>query len=335
MSALSIAFDITIVGALALPWALLIVHLFYFEGEDKLKTLVDWIENPQQAAAAGVMVFALTYTMGSVVSRLAYDVANDDDLSLVIGHRILRVGANQNRIVAKGYCEADRNQLLRAGPENPALEEKVSQFRLHKTDGGCDHVMRWMSLTKFLELDDALRETTGDIFGLQENALMLKGEDPTLRLRQLHDQIMVLRGAGFDGLIASALCLFGWGLKVRKYWPRSPWRWILATTPGLFAAVGVVALRNHFEDGAGSDPPYMEVCLILLGAAGAWLLWKPRANDAGPTGTPDGIFRGWAPVTLLSAVLTVVVIMGWWSTQVAYTQRVIYSYDSQGITAGK
>jgi hypothetical protein len=36
MGALTIAFDTTIVGALALPWVVLMVHLFFFRGERAL-----------------------------------------------------------------------------------------------------------------------------------------------------------------------------------------------------------------------------------------------------------------------------------------------------------
>ena len=35
MGALTIAFDTIIVGALALPWVVLAIHLFYFEGENQ------------------------------------------------------------------------------------------------------------------------------------------------------------------------------------------------------------------------------------------------------------------------------------------------------------
>ena len=36
MGALTIAFDITIVGALAPPWVVLVLHLLFFEGENRL-----------------------------------------------------------------------------------------------------------------------------------------------------------------------------------------------------------------------------------------------------------------------------------------------------------
>jgi hypothetical protein len=45
VGALSIAFDTTIVGALALPWVLLIIHLFFLEGENRLEGILTWLKS--------------------------------------------------------------------------------------------------------------------------------------------------------------------------------------------------------------------------------------------------------------------------------------------------
>ena len=135
MGALSIAFDITIVGALALPWVLLIVHLFFFEGENKLGELLAWIKKQDQAAVAGVVLFAIAYTLGSAVSRIAYDVSNDDDLHIQIGRWILRVGATQDRILTSVYCDRDYNGLLRAGPRIRRCRKKFRRSRRRRKIG--------------------------------------------------------------------------------------------------------------------------------------------------------------------------------------------------------
>jgi len=330
MGALSIAFDITIVGALALPWVLLIVHLFFFEGENKLGELLAWIKKQDQAAVAGVVLFAVAYTLGSAVSRIAYDVSNDDDLHIQIGRWILRVGATQDRVLTSLYCDRDYNGLLRAGAENPALQEKISTFQAQKKDWLCQQALSWIATSRRDGKEENLSGTAADIFGLQESAMLLKGEDPTLRLRQQHDQIMVLRGAAFNAMLACAFCVFGWGQSVRRRNPRSAGRWILAMSPVVFLWVGLLAYRHHYQHRAGSDPPYMEWCLLFVGIAGACLLWKRGTRPAGasePNGHPC---RGWPTYALLSGLLMAAAVMGWWSSQVAYTQQVIYSYDSRG-----
>jgi hypothetical protein len=80
MGALTIAFDITIVGALALPWVILVIHLFFFEGENRILEVFRWVQDSKMTAVAGVLLFTVAYTLGSVVSRLGQDFFNDDDL---------------------------------------------------------------------------------------------------------------------------------------------------------------------------------------------------------------------------------------------------------------
>ena len=42
MGAFSIAFDIIIVGALALPWVLLVIHLFFSTNVSRVRSLLHW-----------------------------------------------------------------------------------------------------------------------------------------------------------------------------------------------------------------------------------------------------------------------------------------------------
>ncbi len=70
MGALAIAFDITIVGALALSWVLLVVRLLFVNGENRLGKVLDWVKDQEQPAVVGVLLFAMTYTLGSAVSRI-------------------------------------------------------------------------------------------------------------------------------------------------------------------------------------------------------------------------------------------------------------------------
>ena len=87
----------------------------------------------------------------------------------------------------------------------------------------------------------------------------------------------------------------------------------------------------------------MEFTLLLLAAAGAWLLWrkpKPRINGTAGTTTSQPSWQKrrpsqigwldahWPPLVVVSAILTAAAILGWWSTEVLYAEQVIYSYDS-------
>ena len=289
MGALTIAFDITIVGALALPWVLLAIHLFFFEGENLLEDALQWVKDKEQQAAVGVLLFAMTYTLGSAVSRTAHDFFNDDDLRLQVDGQLFRVGVTEDRIVARAYCEASGDNLLPPATDNPAIADKINTFQKQKTDPSCRRALRWTEHHMYVKTDDDLIDTAHDLFSLQENSLLLRGEDSTLRLRQLHDQIMVLRGAAFNGFIGFSLCLFAWGATLRREHRRPEHRrsWLhlpLLAAPAVYLAVALIATVNHFRERAPSDPPYMEFTVMLLALVGVWLVWKtpapPKQADA-------------------------------------------------------
>src|SRR5208282_5606842 len=111
MGALTIAFDTVIVGALALPWVLLLLHLFFSKDEEGLVAHLKkqpWINNQGLTAVAGVLLFAMAYTLGSAVSRIAQDFFNDDDLHVP---NLLRMAMTEDRIIASVYCDTDRSHL--------------------------------------------------------------------------------------------------------------------------------------------------------------------------------------------------------------------------------
>jgi hypothetical protein len=338
MGALTIAFDITIVGALALPWVYLVIHLFFSEGENHIQQALNWVNKHKAQVPAGILLFAMTYTLGSAVSRIAQDFFNDDDLYVQTDGHLLRWPVTEDRIRAHVYCDDDKQDLL---PNNPkeadsamareirdlqslllpgdpdcAMARKIWDLRRHNPESACKAVMSaWIPWNKE-DNPNGLVKIATHIFGIQENTLMDKG-DYSARLRQLHDQIMVLRGASFSGLIAFSLCLFAWGAILTcnpapadkagsrneigshdKPAPRGPpsgdnphpWvRWILAVAANVFAllltAVALIALVHHIAEGHlrfPPDPPYMEFTLFLLAGAGLVLLLPSLLWDSLP-----------------------------------------------------
>jgi hypothetical protein len=393
MGALTIAFDTTVVGALALPWVVLVVHLFFFDGQNRIDQALRWIKDQQAQAAAGVLLFAMTYTLGSAVSRIAQDCFNDDDLHLrIFGLSIVRDVVTENRILTRVYCESDSNFLLPEEKSNVALSWKIAQFREQsclctqahaswvrvKAKGGdladaaqpvvaevtavpasagpsgaassnagspCKASENPTDESQLSEEEQERRKeerfikSAADILGLQENALMEKGQDYSVRLRQLHDQVMVLRGAAFNGVLGLSLSLFAWEAVLRRKKPGSWVRWAFVALPAFYIFVGVIATRHHFADGFPPDPPYMEFTLFLLAAVGGWSLIRPLApastaeehrGTAASSCLPE---KHWLRIILLSAALTIGAFLGWWSTEMLYAQQVIYSYDTQGATA--
>ncbi len=340
MGALTIAFDTILVGALALPWVVLLIHLFCFEGENRVGSFLNWLKKQEQPAAVGVLLFAMAYTMGSAVTRVAQDFFNDGDLRLQLGRRLLHESVTEDRILTRVYCSSYDNHLLQA-EGNPTLAEKIKEFQAQRSR--CSLPLGGLSSHKYEQQDDTFIETVADIFGLQENALMEKGGDYTARLRQIHDQVMVLRGAAFNGVIGFSLCVFALGAALRREKPGSWLSLVVIPVPALVFAVAVIALNNHYQEHLPADPPYMEFTLLLLSLVGAWLVWK-RPSPLSPARLQGLRDRGtkcswqkeqWAKLVLLSAILTLAAFLGWWSSEVIYGEQVIYSYDSQGITAAQ
>jgi hypothetical protein len=350
MGALTLAFDTVITGALALPWVLLFLRVFFPAPEGRTSSWLAWIGKQNQPAAAGVLLFTLTYSIGSVVTRIAQDFFNDDDLHIDVGHHIFRVGVTEDRIRTYAYCKhVDDPQLLRAQANDLSLAQKIQTFQ-NDARPLCWQTLKWSARLSMGQKDDELNKIARDIFGLQENTLLLKGTDQTLRLRQMHDQYMVLRGAAFNGVIAFSLCLFGWIAALRRTEPNSRILWVLSVFPCLYLGAFTVAVINHIADRSVSDPPYMEFTLLLLAGAGLCaFLWPPKPPEANPDdgGAQNQVaqpgvlslpkqprtnlwnMKQWASYALLCFLLTLTVSLGWWSTEVLYAEQVIYSYDSQ------
>jgi hypothetical protein len=383
MGALTIAFDTIIVGALALPWVYLVLHLFFFAGEvrflrwfgvpderqseeqKKQKNAESpdgkWTNNQLTVAAVSILLFAATYTLGSSIERVAQDFFNDDDLRIPW---IFRMTITEDRIIAHVYCESDESLLMPSATPSPALKRRFDSFwgPNHQKPEACQAMLNGFGSHASFKTgpnreDRAqkdLKKLTWDIFGIEENGLLLKGEDDTLRLRQLHDQIVVLRGAAFNCLIAGSLCLFAWGVKAKLKNHKK--RGILMFVPVVFLVFSALAVYDHFHvEQDFDDPPYMEFSLLAIGGVGVFMLWlkrwpklegseterplaaKEQSSETKAAGwkpralnTSDGCFLRWkwGMMSFVFAFLFAAGVLGWWATEVLYVQQVIYSYNS-------
>ncbi|PYX49129.1 MAG: hypothetical protein DMG79_09680, partial [Acidobacteria bacterium] len=271
-------------------------------------------------------------------------------LRIQVGSRLFRVGATEDHIVARVLCDMKDSDLLPAEAEDPVIVKKIAAFKIEASADSCQSLLRWSERHTHNETDEHLEEASRNLFGLIENTLLLKGEDATLRLRQLHDQIMVLRGAAFNGFIGFSLCLFAW-VGARRNEKQPSWlRLALAFIPVVYFAVALRAICNHYHELSPSDPPYMEFTFFLLVLAAVWLIWLPRKKVQPPKGnetnTPETAAKQekkkkkayWQVehcprLIVVSAFLTIATFFGWWSTELAYAQRVVYTYESQSKAA--
>src|SRR6266571_9422680 len=82
MDALKLAFDTLIVGALALPWLVIVLRIFTrgrpSGGLKDRFAFLSLAPDGAQEALASVVLIAVGYVLGSSISRVASDVFNDE-----------------------------------------------------------------------------------------------------------------------------------------------------------------------------------------------------------------------------------------------------------------
>jgi len=325
MGAFTSAFDIIIVGALALPSVLLVIHLFLSDRESTFEKLVTWVKEQDQPALVGVLLFAMAYPMGSAVSRIAQDFFDDADLHFHLNafgyDRWFRLPlATETNIRTDVYCEA-QEQLQKLPPNDSSRKTAQSPQLLPATP--CPNTGGRLApkTTDLWQQRQNLEDLATRVFRIQEAALLLLGTDSNERLRQFHDQIVVLRGAAFNGMVALVLCFYWWSMRFKS--------WVRWIAPVLCSLLGLNALVNHLLERPASDPPYMEFTLLALAAAGWVVLWPRALKGSGVGGemqTQNGRGKIRIPYLWVAAFLTTSSFLGWWSTQVLYDQQVFYSY---------
>jgi hypothetical protein len=150
---------------------------------------------------------------------------------------------------------------------------------------------------------------------------LLQGDDKTTRLRELHDQSVILRGATLNGMVLSALCFFGFCASFR----RGPdnWRNFGSTRAAAVALTlyGLYCVYRHFQGMGGDpdsfrDPPLVEGLMVLVGIAG--LLARSQVESRWKYAHACG----------LSLALAIMAYRAWWWTEVMYNQGVIHAYPT-------
>ena len=331
MDALKFAFEVLIVGALALPWVAILVRMFSpyaAPGEpekplDILQFLLAGLGDDARSAVAAAMIVAIGYLLGSAVTRISRNFFNDELLGRVPTEDQIR-----DDLYWDEYC---MGQLL-GDLELPELRpQKLSSI----AEGLCSPATpsspdapaipalprrRLFRFRKTIERSDRPEDFSArvqELFLLQESNLLLNGEDKVERLKEYYDQITVLRGGAFNGIILCAVCLFGFCGNYRVRWSNSPVLKALTFVPAAALALyGFISLLTHWTGkglSAYRDPPLAETVLLLLGAVGVFVILKAR----------HATYYG--PLCILAAALSLVSFGGWWWTEVMYDLHVIHS----------
>lgn len=319
MDAIKIAFETILVGAMALPWLFLVLLLFFPEAEGELRGLIH-VKDGIQYAIVSVLAVAMGYTLGAAASRLAQDFFDDDDLGLSL--------PSEDSIRASVYCDVtDPVWLSRISIAVPRDHGDLTLAALcarYASPQAADRTFATRDIKK--------------MFKLQESMILLKGENNTSQLRHLHQQLMVLRGVAFNGVITCLLCLFAWNAG-QENWGR--WRRILPLVLLLYLFFYALVWK-HLEIRGPSqlfhphwspdDPPFMECAGVMLALAGLYLATRDKSLRASPTPrdseiVPKGDARTfYGTGVIVALLLTTVAYGGWYWTEILYDRMVIDSY---------
>jgi hypothetical protein len=296
IDALKFAFEILIVGALALPWLAILMRIFPARADFSAYFYLSIVPKQAQNAVAVAVVIAFGYVIGSAVSRVSRNFFNDELwIDIPTEDRI------RDAVYTDEYC---REHLLR-DLSLPSLPQPSFP------SGDAPHP-KW-----FCSERETFRRRVQELFGLQEGALLLTGQDKVDRLRQYYDQITVLRGAAFNGFILFVVSAFGLCGNFRARWSGRPFLGSLAFLPAVVVLFyGGYSLWLHFGDTAHSSyshPPFAEFVLLSLGVIGLFAIAKAETATL------------YLRTCVLAAALAIGSFGGWWWTEIMYDLQVIHS----------
>jgi hypothetical protein len=312
MEALKFAFNTLVIGALALPWLAVLLRMYFPPATDGKaegpSALVSALPKHARDAVLSVTILALGYFLGAAVARISDDFFGDSDV-----WRLPTEPSIREDVYYHEYCDV-QGGVVAAVTLPKQLGKSEVQFS-PANDPNSSKGVRGVWHEKW---GDAITQ----FFRLEEGKLLLQGDDRTTRLRELHDQTVILRGATFNGMMLSTLCFFGFCASFRRGSSRD-WRNFGSTRAAAVALTlyGGYALYGHFQKLNGDpdafrDPPLAEMVMVLLGIAG--LLVKARVDSRWK----------YAHGCMLSFALTILAYGAWWWTEVMYNQGVIHTYPT-------
>jgi hypothetical protein len=282
MDALKFAFDTLIIGALALPWLAVLLHLYSLPPINgkagKHTALLSALPEHTKDVVLSAAILALGYFLGAAVSRVSDDFFGDADLWSLPTEPSIR-----DDVYHHEYCDVSSVVAAAnlpyglAGPAVLFCSAKVSEPSQPPKPGSPERPKSKAGFHE--EWGDAITQ----FFRLEEGRLLLQGDDKTTRLRELHDQIVILRGATLNGMMLTTLCLLGLCASYRH--GSSHWLSFGSTyVPAIALLVyGVFTLVLHFQHFRSDpdlyrDPPLAEGLMVIMGLAGLAATAPPESR---------------------------------------------------------
>jgi len=321
MDVFKLAFETIVVGLLAFVWLGVATYLFSPD------FLIDLLSRRIPAYAKdnqtllGVAVLTLAYCLGSAILPIATQLLNDEHWPLPENAIRCQVFTQQQVLLQGIHYTAVPGHL----PEDDFNPRHCSHWAPMFEDGighGIWTFVRLWAPSPFKKADHSASEDDGkkdkilSLFQLQESKLLNQGTDKAEQLRQLHERIVVLRGAVFSGFVLSLICLFAYFAPAYGH-PAHRVRAVFGTV--LAICFALFALLNGWQDLLNHvifDIPVLEALMATIVTFGAILVVR---------GVKTQLF---SKKRYLLAVIFFALLAygGWMSSEIIYDQVVISSF---------
>jgi hypothetical protein len=290
LDALKFAFEILVVGALALPWLAILSRMFASGPVSSLPSYLSVLPRPARGTVAVAVVIAFGYVGGSVVSRASRDLFNDELLEPLPTEARIRNAVYQDEYCGQDLIDLDeylpffdKTPPGKSPPTNKSsLSDKTSLSEIHlelrkelKNAFCPERLDANIQEQEREKRERKLEANIQEMFSLQEGELLLLGQDKVDRLKQYYDQITVLRGSALNGFILFMVCLFGYFGKFRARWSESRiFKFLTFLPAGFLLLYGSYSLVAHFHSlslkakdllsGQGLDPTTQPIMAEVL-----------------------------------------------------------------------
>jgi hypothetical protein len=308
MDIFKLAFETTVVGLLAFLWIGLAAYLLFPAFVTAL--IKEKIPAYSNQTLLGVIGFAGAYCLGSAILPIANQLVNDEHWPLTESAIRCQVFTGQEQLFENiGYTALPRDKSLslqnlqtihcsywapvfaptqtsELGLKLIVIAKRIPLFvRLwlgFEDQTGKDHKTTAANCkqeqTPTRECDKFKQKRILALFQVEESAVLNQSADKMERLRQLHERIVVLRGAVFSGFLLLLICLFAFFAREagqKGHGPRTVWGISLAA---VFAAFVLLNGYRDLENQNIFDIPVLESLLAAITIFGVFLVCRGLQN---------------------------------------------------------
>ncbi len=333
MDVFKLAFETTIVGLLTFVWLALALDLLF---PTFFKAAYDKYSEKYQNAL-GIALLTLAYCFGSAITPISGQLMNDEHWPLpefaircwvTVKERWLLGEVDGNTSLLKDYTPT--KDFMSSDEFNDCRCSYLDLFFDHTKSGQGLEFSRHLSVPRSLRtLRERLQQVEGDephrqrlltLFAIYESRVMGDLSDKNDALKQLHERIIVLRGAVINGALLFILCLFR--TLARTNTEKFQWQEInrvwIKTVVGLALAALLtgLAIYNGCQDLAQPnifDMPILEFLFGLATIFGGYCVF---------VGVPYRSFLN-KRTLFVTVFLTLVAYGGWIWSEVIYDQQII------------